>query len=414
MEETSTLTPSQRPTATLDSSDHPDEHDHHQHNIIDDTTSTSTQTSSKGISDSNSSLMTCRKTGSLVDDDDDKNYDGPEEDAHHHVHDAPPSQQQQQPDASVVHPPDHNPETTITATTTTEEDSSTRPSPNTDEITASSELTSRPPQPSWTSTTTATAPLPVIQSSQQQQQQWLLLNRHVPLPKVPSHNWDHILSSGNKIKTLVAEAMGQVQHTILTMQQTNQSSMKRARDRDGLTDDTNIYDDIDDDDMESPSSKQPRVVNVADFTVELAREKTAQVLQLQRVRSTSSSTCMNSPFVFRNENIALHISHHAHKFSFFSFWKIVATNDNNLTATQGRTGASRGGTGRQCIIAGRNGEWSISIGSDRGSLAHRHGQCGQGPGRCRCGGSDCGDARPNIAQFENGIDRNQKGLANLT
>jgi hypothetical protein len=91
----------------------------------------------------------------------------------------------------------------------------------------------------------------------------------------PSHDWDHVLRSGGKIKTLVAEAIEDVKNKVIAIQHSKYtgSHSKRAREEGNAEQD------------EQPSSNQrSRVVNVADFTVELAREKTAQVMQLQRVR----------------------------------------------------------------------------------------------------------------------------------
>ena len=94
----------------------------------------------------------------------------------------------------------------------------------------------------------------------------------------PSQNWDHILRSGIQIKTLVAEAIGEVKNKVIAIQNNkNNNPNKRARDKE---------------DDQSPSSNQKsRVVNVADFTVELAREKTLQVMQLQRVRIFVEFSC---------------------------------------------------------------------------------------------------------------------------
>ncbi len=348
MEDTSTLIRSQRPTETLDSSDHHDEHDHHHHNNnnnnIDETTSTM-----KEPSDSRNSLTVCRQTGSLVDDELPELDDPADENRNVNIwnDDAPTSQQQD----AAVH---HHEAMTMTSIT---EDSTIPLAPNTDEMPASSELsTLPPPRPIHPWTTTA----PIAPPSNTQRL-WMLsqpITSRIPLPS-PPHNWDSILSSGNKIKTLVAEAMGQVQHTILAMpQQSNHPlSMKRARDSGGPTDDTT---NDDDDDAERPFlSKQPRVVNVADFTVELAREKTAQVMQLQRVRTNIKRILFETRTSYR-------FSHIAHMFVFFLDAMI-----DKMTATQGRTSSSCGGTGGQCVAARRNGEWPISIGSDRGSLAHR-------------------------------------------
>ena len=100
-----------------------------------------------------------------------------------------------------------------------------------------------------------------------------LLSQSKLLSKItPPQNWDHIRRSGTQIKTLVAEAIGEVKNTVIAMQNNKNKQNKRARDEGNMGDN------------ESPLSNQrSRVVNVADFTVELAREKTAQVMQLQRV-----------------------------------------------------------------------------------------------------------------------------------
>jgi hypothetical protein len=94
----------------------------------------------------------------------------------------------------------------------------------------------------------------------------------------PNHkSWDHLIRSGTRIKTLLSDAIDEVKTTIVTLQSNTQN--KRARDE---TNNSTSNEKIDVN--ESPTNKSSRVVTVADFTVELAREKTAQVMQLQRVR----------------------------------------------------------------------------------------------------------------------------------
>jgi hypothetical protein len=95
-----------------------------------------------------------------------------------------------------------------------------------------------------------------------------------PLQQKP-HNWDHFVRSGKRLKALLVDTIGEVKSTIDFVQSKshNIASQKRVRDCD---------DGIDQQDT-SDSNQQSHVVTVADFTVELAREKTAQVLQLQRV-----------------------------------------------------------------------------------------------------------------------------------
>jgi hypothetical protein len=91
----------------------------------------------------------------------------------------------------------------------------------------------------------------------------------------PPQGWDQLVRSGTRIKTLFSDAIGEVKNSIIAVQNHNMKRRTRSNDDD---DNNNIG--------ESPS-KQSRVVAVADFTVELAREKTAQVMQLQRVSSTT-------------------------------------------------------------------------------------------------------------------------------
>jgi hypothetical protein len=97
-----------------------------------------------------------------------------------------------------------------------------------------------------------------------------------PLFKNNAHNWDQLVRSGTRMKTLLSDAIEEVKNTMVTMQ-SNNSNSKRAREES-----THSEEDMGDG---APSNQRSRVVAVADFTVELAREKTAQVMQLQRVRN---------------------------------------------------------------------------------------------------------------------------------
>jgi hypothetical protein len=102
-----------------------------------------------------------------------------------------------------------------------------------------------------------------------------------PLFKNNAHNWDQLVRSGTRMKTLLSDAIEEVKNTMVTMQSSNSNS-KRAREESTHSDDSNVEADMGDG---APSNQRSRVVAVADFTVELAREKTAQVMQLQRVRN---------------------------------------------------------------------------------------------------------------------------------
>jgi hypothetical protein len=85
----------------------------------------------------------------------------------------------------------------------------------------------------------------------------------------PPHRWDHFVRSGTRLKTLLEDTMSEVKTSIISS--ARRQNNKRGRD---------VLENGDDDDNEELN---PRVVAVADFTAELAREKTAQVLQLKRV-----------------------------------------------------------------------------------------------------------------------------------
>jgi len=71
------------------------------------------------------------------------------------------------------------------------------------------------------------------------------------------HRWDGFVRRGTRLKTLLEDALTEVTTTV-----------KRSRSLD---------------DHDEPEAQRPRVVQVADFTAELAREKTTEVFQLQRV-----------------------------------------------------------------------------------------------------------------------------------
>ena len=94
------------------------------------------------------------------------------------------------------------------------------------------------------------------------------ISHHTPLQQ--PHRWDHFVRSGTRLKTLLEDAMSEVKSSIGSVR-----LQKRGRDTD---------------EDEEPDASRSRVVAVADFTAELAREKTAQVLQLQRVRTHTNKT----------------------------------------------------------------------------------------------------------------------------
>lgn len=84
------------------------------------------------------------------------------------------------------------------------------------------------------------------------------------LPRTPQTQprWDSFVRRGTRLKTLLGDAMQEVQNSI---------HRTRSRSSDDGNDDHNN------------GTKRARVVQVADFSAELAREKTNQVMQLQRV-----------------------------------------------------------------------------------------------------------------------------------
>ena len=98
----------------------------------------------------------------------------------------------------------------------------------------------------------------------------------------PTPNWDNFVRSGARLKTLLKDAIGEVKHSLEEAK--NQASRnKRGRDDD-------------EDESSTFANQRSRVVTVADFSAELAREKTAQVLQLQRVRALLSLSFYIHPF----------------------------------------------------------------------------------------------------------------------
>ena len=97
-----------------------------------------------------------------------------------------------------------------------------------------------------TTTPTVISTFPLPQTQQQQQ-----------------HRWDGFVRRGTRLKTLVEDAMAEVTTTMT-------APKKRRRSNN------------DSDELPDP---QRRIVQVADFTAELAREKMTEIFQLQRVSS---------------------------------------------------------------------------------------------------------------------------------
>jgi hypothetical protein len=84
----------------------------------------------------------------------------------------------------------------------------------------------------------------------------------------PAPKWDSFARSGARLKSLLVDAIGEVKYSLEAVQnQTRQN--KRVRE--------------DDDEHATSTNQRTHVTTVADFSAELAREKTAQVLQLKRV-----------------------------------------------------------------------------------------------------------------------------------
>jgi hypothetical protein len=106
-----------------------------------------------------------------------------------------------------------------------------------------------------------------------------------PHPSQPlSHPWEKFVRSGTHLQTLLSDALSEVQSTFALRKQSIGSS---KRDRENTAEE--------DADLESSVSR-PRVTVVADFSADLAREKTALVMQLQRVRFPSLSLRLMSFF----------------------------------------------------------------------------------------------------------------------
>lgn len=85
-------------------------------------------------------------------------------------------------------------------------------------------------------------------------------------PQQQQHRWDGFVRRGTRLKTLLEDAMTEVKTTVTAQKKRNRSN-----------DDNNNNNDVE------PDSQRRRVVQVADFTAELAREKTTEIFQLQRV-----------------------------------------------------------------------------------------------------------------------------------
>jgi hypothetical protein len=106
-----------------------------------------------------------------------------------------------------------------------------------------------------------------------------------------AHPWEKFVRSGTHLQTLLSDALSEVQSTFALRKQSIGSS---KRERESTTEE--------DDELESSVPRQ-RVTVVADFSADLAREKTALVMQLQRVSIPSLSLrivvlrCTYSQFV---------------------------------------------------------------------------------------------------------------------
>lgn len=260
MEDASSNTRPEQPTEMADSSEY-DENDIY---TTGSTKATADDIDIKKPNEFNTvSLVQCRQSGALVDDfdDDDHNYFAPE------------TQHTLPVDHSEVRTLDGNAQasTNDPLINTTQ-----KKSIDANEESFSSGLSTVNAQSTTTTSTTIQRPicnylLPhrfVTANTSLLQQSRLLPHSN------PPQNWDHILRSGTKIKTLIAEAMGEVKSTIMSIQSSKHNQKKRAR-----------VDTITEEDESALTNHRSNVVKVADFTVELAREKTAQVMQLQRVRS---------------------------------------------------------------------------------------------------------------------------------
>lgn len=107
--------------------------------------------------------------------------------------------------------------------------------------------------------------------------------------------WDDFVRQGTRLKTFLDDAMNHVKTNIHIGTNSNSNS-KRPRE---LTvngkDDPNHKDDdnnnSDDDDDDSPRPLRRRRVEENDYTAELAREKTEQVMLLQRVSEWCECQC---------------------------------------------------------------------------------------------------------------------------
>jgi hypothetical protein len=82
-------------------------------------------------------------------------------------------------------------------------------------------------------------------------------------------NWDNFVRSGSRLKSMIVDAIGEVKQSLEAVK--NQTRHNK-RGREG------------DDERVILANQRNHVVSVADFSAELAREKTAEVFQLKRVR----------------------------------------------------------------------------------------------------------------------------------
>ena len=298
MDEASLSVPSTRPTETSDSPDH-DENDISHNSIGNDDIDMNSKEQDE--SHQKNSLLECRKTGSLVDELDDDDYKCNDvrhvatADSTTITNDAAQNTLEKErslngnDQRSIEYPP--------TYTNHDNARDGTLPSDTTSVIFPFTK-------------TKAAMQLPISS--------YILAQSRLSTKSTPPPSWDHILRSGTQIKSLVADAIGEVKNTIISMHNKNHQT-KRTRDEGHMDDD------------ESPSANQrSRVVNVADFTVELAREKTAQVMQLQRVRTFRS-------FVSDIRIVIILNSHFCHHVSF--------------TAIKRRTSSSGGGPSSKFVIA---------------------------------------------------------------
>lgn len=142
-------------------------------------------------------------------------------------------------------------------------------------------------------------------------------------PPTP-HRWDHFVRSGTRLKSLLEDAMSEVKTSIVS------SARRQKRVRAGGEEGEDEAD-----------SSHPRVVTVADFTAELAREKTAQVLQLQRV-SISICIAQTHYIIHAYRNPVLHLLTYLHLLF-------------NKTATQRRSNTGRCRASRERFLARRVG-----------------------------------------------------------